>query len=181
VLLPGLLDDYRRVAAWSSSITAGAVDRLDAATPCEGWDVRTLLNHIVDAQRSFAASARGEEVTWRPDAPPELIGDDPAGALDAARADTIAVFSEPGVIERTGITLGAAFGDLLIHTWDLAVATGQDATMPAGLAEQAYAISSAGFSDDQRDGILGPRVEVGADASAQERLLAFSGRDPHAG
>ena len=39
---------------------------------------------------------------------------------------------EPGVIEKTGQALTTALNDLLIHEWDLATATGQDATMPPG-------------------------------------------------
>jgi uncharacterized protein (TIGR03086 family) len=87
-------------------------------------------------------------------------------------------FSQPGVIERTGPALGIAFADQLLHGWDLAKATGQDATMPAGLAEAAYAMVHGRFTDDQRKGVFKPEVQVGADASAQDRLLAYTGRDP---
>ena len=48
----------------------------------------------------------------------------------------LAAFVKPGVIQQSGPALGIALSDLLIHGWDLAKATGQDTTMPAGLADR---------------------------------------------
>ena len=87
-------------------------------------------------------------------------------------------FSEPGVIEKTGPSLGIAFADQLLHSWDLAKATGQDTTMPDGLAEAAYEMIHGRFTDEERVGVFKPEVEVAADASAQDKLLAYTGRDP---
>jgi len=50
--------------------------------------------------------------------------------------------------------------------------------MPDGLAEAAYAAIHGKFTDDQRAGTFGPEVPVPDDASAQDRLLAYTGRDP---
>jgi uncharacterized protein (TIGR03086 family) len=66
----------------------------------------------------------------------------------------------------------------LLHGWDLAKATGQDATMPAGLAEAAYGLIHGAFTEEQRKGVFKPAVEVATTASAQDRLLAYTGRDP---
>jgi hypothetical protein len=88
------------------------------------------------------------------------------------------VFGEPGVIERTGTNLGNIFGDQLIHGWDLAVSTGQDPVMPDGLPEAAFALIEGAFTEEGRRGVLKPAVELPPDASTQDRLLAYSGRDP---
>jgi hypothetical protein len=48
--------------------------------------------------------------------------------------------------------------------------------MPAGLPEAAFEMIHGRFTDDQRQGIFKPEVTVGPDASAQERLLAYTGR-----
>jgi hypothetical protein len=74
--------------------------------------------------------------------------------------------------------LGNVFGDQLIHGWDLAVSTGQDPTMPEGLPEAAYALTLGSWPDEQREGVLKPEIHLAADSSAQEKLLAYSGRDP---
>ncbi len=50
--------------------------------------------------------------------------------------------------------------------------------MPEGLAALAYEMIHGRFSDEQRQGIFKPAVAVAPDASAQDRLLAYTGRDP---
>src|SRR5687768_13426157 len=173
-----LLDLFERGSAWTRSKVAGATDRLGDPTPCDGWEVRTLLDHVVDTLRYFAATGRGEDAELPGPTPPPAIGDDPLGTYDARREETLRAYREPGVIEKTGPSLGIAFADQLIHGWDLAKATGQDAAMPDGLADAAYEMIHGRFTDDQRQGVFGPEVAVGEGASPQERLLAYTGRTP---
>jgi uncharacterized protein (TIGR03086 family) len=174
-----LLDLYERASAWTASKVAGATEKLDAPTPCDEWDVTTLLNHMLDTQRYFAGTARGEDVSPPSPTPPDdLMGDDPDAAFDAARDDVGSAYGAPGVIEKTGPSLGIAFSDLLLHGWDLAKATGQDTTMPEGLAEAAFEMIHGRFTDDQRKGVFKAEVQVPADAPAQSKLLAYTGRDP---
>jgi len=173
-----LLDLYTRASAWTLSKADGAQDALDADTPCDGWDVRTLMNHMLQTQRYFVGSARGEEVAPPGGRPPVLLGPDPSADFRAAREETLAVFGEDGVVDRTGPALGIAACDQLLHGWDLAKATGQDVIMPNGLADAAYEIVHGAFTDDQRQGVFGPEIQVGPDALPQEKLLAFTGRDP---
>jgi uncharacterized protein (TIGR03086 family) len=90
----------------------------------------------------------------------------------------LAAFGEPGAIDKTGPSLGVASSDQLLHGWDLAQATGQDITMPAGLAEAAYQTIHGLFTDDQRKGVFKPAIAVADDASSQDRLLAYTGRQP---
>ncbi len=115
-----LLDLYRRSSEWTMTKSAGSRSRLDAATPCDEWDVRTLLNHMLDTQRYFTRVARGEDSSPPAPTPPELIGDDPVAAFERTRADALRAFGKPGVIEQTGPSLGIAFSDQLLHGWDLA-------------------------------------------------------------
>jgi hypothetical protein len=130
-------------------------------------------------QRHFVGAARGDNVAVSLSGdPPDLLSDDPISDFEEARAETLRIFGEPGVIERTGLALAALFGDQLIHGWDLAVSTGQDATMPEGLPEAAYAIIDGRWPQEQRTGVLKPEVSIAPDSSVQEKLLAYSGRDP---
>jgi uncharacterized protein (TIGR03086 family) len=174
-----LLALYDRASTWTASKVAGATEQLDAPTPCDDWDVATLLSHMLDTQRYFLGAARGEDVAPpSPNPPDDLIGDDPVAAFDAARADVASAYGKPGIIEKTGPSLGIAFSDQLLHGWDLARATGQDATMPDGLPEAAFEMIHGRFTDDQRKGVFKPEVQVAADAPAQDKLLAYTGRDP---
>jgi len=172
------LDLYRRASSWAGEKVAGAAAYLDANTPCDEWDMRVLLSHMIQTQQYFSGVAQGGEVTPPSPHPPDLIGDDPVANFERARADVLRVFAKPGIIEKTGPSLGIAFSDVLVHGWDVARATQQDDTMPEGLPEAAYDMIHGRFTDDQRKGVFKPAVDVTEDASPQERLLAYTGRDP---
>jgi uncharacterized protein (TIGR03086 family) len=178
VMEADLLDLYGRASEWSVGKVRGATARLNTPTGCDEWDVQTLLNHMLDTQRFFVGSARGQEASPPSPTPPNLLTDDPAADFERARAETIATFGAPGVIEKTGPSLGIAFSDQLLHGWDIAKATGQNTTMPAGLPEAAYEIIHGRFTEEQRKGVFKPEVKIAADASPQDRLLAYTGRDP---
>ena len=175
---PDFLSLYERASGWTVDMVAGAERQLDADTPNDGWDVRTLLNHMLETQLYFLGVARGEDASPPSPNPPQVLSDDPSADFEQARAETLRAFAEPGVIEKTGPSLGVAFTDSLLHGWDLAQATGQDATMPDGLAEVAYETIHGRFTEEQRKGVFKPEVEVPDGASAQDKLLAYTGRDP---
>jgi uncharacterized protein (TIGR03086 family) len=176
-----LLDLYSRASEWALGKVKGAANELDSDTPCDKWDVRELMNHMLETQRYFVGSARGEDASPPGQTPPStLLGDDPVSAFKRAREETMSTFGDKDVQEKTGPALGIAFADQLLHGWDLAKATGQDTTMPPGLAEAAYQTIHGKFTDEQRKGVFKPEVKVGDEASAQDKLLAYTGRDPKA-
>ena len=172
-----VLDLYRQASRWTAEKVAAAQD-LDAETPCPGWRVRDLLNHMLDTQRYFARSARGEEATPPAPTPPSLLTDDPTADFERATDELVDAYGRAGVIEKMGPSLGIAFSDQLLHGWDLARATQQDATMPDGLAQAAYDSIHGMFTDEQRTGVFAAEIPVGEDATPQQRLLAYTGRDP---
>ncbi len=173
-----LLDLYARASAWTSTKVAGAESRLDEPSSCDGWSVRTLMSHMLETQKYFVGAARGDDVSPPSPTPADLVSDDPNTDFARARAETLRTFEEPGVIERTGPALGIAFSDQLLHGWDLATSTAQGTTMPEGLPEAAYAIIHGRFTDEQRKGVFKAEIAVGPDSSAQDKLLAYTGRDP---
>jgi uncharacterized protein (TIGR03086 family) len=172
-----LLDLYRQASRWTADKVAGARD-LDATTPCPEWRVRDLLNHMLDTQRYFAGAARGEDAALPAPSPPSLLSDDPSADFARATADVEAAYARDGVLEQMGPALGIAFSDQLLHGWDLARATQQDSTMPDGLAEAAYESIHGRFTEEQRVGVFAPEIPVGDDATPQQRLLGYTGRDP---
>ena len=173
-----LLALYRQAGQWAAEKVAGARD-LEAETPCPEWRVRDLLNHMLDTQRYFAGAARGEKVAPPASTPPSLLTGDPTADFARATAEVADAYAPDGDIERTGPALGIAFSDQLLHGWDLARATNQDAAMPEGLAQAAYDCIHGRFTDEQRKGVFGPEIPVGDDATPQQRLLAYTGRDPN--
>jgi uncharacterized protein (TIGR03086 family) len=173
-----LLGLFERASEWTASKVEGAADQLDASTGCEDWDARTLIDHLVETQRYFTATAKGEDASLPGAMPSPSVGDDPVGVYRAARDETLAAYRAPGVIERTGPSLGIAFADQLVHGWDLAKATGQDATMPDDLAEAAWSMLDGRLTDERRGNAFKPAVDAPDGASTQERLLAYTGRRP---
>jgi uncharacterized protein (TIGR03086 family) len=189
---PEVLDLFDRGTAWTSSRVAGVrLNQLREQTPCTQWDVRALLNHLLAGQRMFVSALGGEAQAAPPQgAVPDLVGEDPHAQYDQARHNTIAAFSEPGALERTipapgGETIGArllgiAFADAVVHGWDLAKATGQDETIPPDLADAAWRLINGRIGPQAR----GPgkpfadEVSVDSDASAQAKLIAYTGRLP---
>ena len=174
-----LLDLYSRASEWALDKVKGAANELDSDTPCDRWDVRELMNHMLETQQYFVGSARGEDASPPGQTPPTtLLGDDPVSDFAHAREETMRTFGDKAVQEKTGPALGIAFSDSLLHGWDLAKATGQDTTMPTGLAEAAYQTIHGKFTDEQRKGVFKPEIQVPDDAPAQDRLLAYTGRAP---
>jgi uncharacterized protein (TIGR03086 family) len=174
-----LLDLYGWASEWTVAKVSGAAKALDAGTPCDEWNVRALMNHMLETQRYFVDAAKGNDASPPSPTPPtDLLGADPVADFTRARSETMRTFGEPGVIEKTGPSLAIASGDMLLHGWDLAKASGQDATMPDGLPEAVFQMIHGRFTDEQRKGIFKPEVAVAADASAQDKLLAYTGRDP---
>ena len=185
--LIGLFD---RATAWTASKIAAADGQREAATPCDEWNVARLLDHLLDGQAIFAAGAAGAVVGPPIGDPPRLAGNDPAAQYETARQATIASYSRPGVLAGTVNTpvgpmpaaqfLGIGVCDQLIHGWDLARGTHQDATMPPELAAAAWQMLGGRISDDNRGPgkIFKMPVPVPEDASVQAKLLAYTGRQP---
>jgi uncharacterized protein (TIGR03086 family) len=173
-----LLDLYRRASEWTATKVDGATKELDASTTCPGWNVRTLMSHMLETQKYFVDAAEGRDASPPSPTPPDLVGDDPVKDFHEVRAQTVRTFSQPGIIEKTGPALGIAFSDQLLHGWDLATSTGQDAAMPEGLPDAAYTMIHGRFTEEQRVGVFAPEVTIPPDSSAQDKLLAYTGRDP---
>lgn len=162
---------------------------LGDATPCEGWDVRALLNHVVGGLWMFAGALGGEDMTGRT-SDRDLLGDDPAGAFDAARAAALDAWNADGALDRTvtitagqmpsTVALRVALMEAVVHGWDLAKATGQDHGINPMVAAAMLDGMRKAVTDDQRGPgkFFDPEVKVPEDAPIEEQLVAFLGRTP---
>jgi uncharacterized protein (TIGR03086 family) len=162
-------------------------DQMDAATPCEQFQVRDLLGHFVGNLDAVAGGLRGEPMPDELAPRPEMLGGDPGAVYDKVTADLVAAAREPGAMERV---LRVPFGDvpapvllqfvafdLLMHSWDLARATGQSVSAPDDLVAAADGFARQVIAPEWRDGTtFAAETEAPPSASALERLVAFSGR-----
>ncbi len=181
---------HRRALDATHKIVAGIQpDQWTLPTPDEGWDVRALLNHIVSGNLwavELTAGQTIDEVGDRLDG--DMLGDDPLGAYDASAQAAAAAFEVAGALDAQcavsygpvpgSVYAGHRFIDVLIHGWDLAIATGQDATLDTALVAACLAVVEPQAGLMQASGSYGSHVDAPADADPQTRLLALLGRRP---
>lgn len=180
--------EYDRVLAQVSD------DDLSKPTPCEGWSVRDVVNHLIQSNQAVAAMVRG---CSRQEAMAIFGAEGPQGdvaalrvAHDAQVADQLAAFSEDGALGRTAhhvmgdiptsMLLGFRVGDHTVHAWDLARAIGVDETLDAELVSLNYErmlpmqpmLAGSGVFGEGSTGSLPD------DVSLQDKLLDLTGRRP---
>ena len=176
-------DCYQRAVARATEVARGVTsNQLGAPTPCREWTVQDLLDHLAGGTTYLATALGGAESP----APVPATADD----LAAGYGRCVALLAEPGALEHRSMSpLGfewsgmeataGTFMDVLIHTWDLATATGQDPQLDPDLVDACIAMFLPEMPERGRaGGIIGPAVPVGADAPPLDRLLGAMGRQP---
>lgn len=152
--------------------------------PCEGWVARDVVRHLVEWMPGLFLESAGLPVPKGP-----AVDDDPVGAWRAVDDAIQAALEDPQAAQRVTETRAGRMTleqlvemtglmDVLVHTWDLARATGQDESLDpdevhaflVGIEPWDAALRSSGH--------YGARVPVPADADEQSRLIAFTGRRP---
>lgn len=173
-----MIDRYTAVSDTFNERVAGVVD-WDAPAPCEGWVALDVVRHLAEWLPGFFS---GWDVSF-----PAATGDPVADWL-AVDATIRSGLADPEVAARTRDTpmgpktFAEAVGtfclsDVLVHTWDLARATGQDETLDAGEVHDAY-VGMLPADEVIRGEHFGPKVAVPDDADEQTKLIAFLGRTP---
>ena len=185
-LMGGPADEHRRIAgAFTATVEGTAPAAWDNPAPPEGWVARDVVRHLVEWFPAFLQGATGITLPAGPS-----VDDDPVGAWRTQTDAVQALLDDPATAEREHdlphlgtMTLGQAIdmiytGDVFLHRWDLARATGQDETLdPDKCAEMLEGMLPM---DEvlRQSGHYGPRVDVPDDADVQTKLLAFIGRTP---
>jgi len=165
-------------------------EQLADPTPCDGWLVHDLIDHIVGAADFFAdiaergSSAEGRE--W-----PSYSSADFIATFGQQASRVVAAFTAPGAMERimllpTGPAPGSrciqvATGEIFVHGWDLAKAAGQampsdEEVAEALLCSDWLSLCAAVRNDDPS--VFAPELHVAPEAPAADRLAGFLGRDP---
>ncbi len=178
---------YAAATAWATHLLEGVTDdQLDAPTPCDEFDVRTLAGHLIATAGRAVALGEGTDVFAVP-----RIADthDAAGYADlVARAQEMwaddsklaAMVKVPwGEVPGAGALWGYV-NETLVHGWDLAVATGQPAEADPSVVEPVLTIARRFIPAEIRAesevpfaAVVEPRPEAGP----TERLANWSGRD----
>ncbi|SNS69021.1 TIGR03086 family protein [Asanoa hainanensis] len=159
--------------------------RLAAPTPCADWDVRTLVNHLLQVGSALALAGRGGPVPgelWTT----ELVDDgfaarfatDAAAAFEGWATPPAAPISMGGHEMPPAAVAAMLAADLTIHGWDLARATNQDYEPDPAAVDLTARFMAEMAEQGRAMGIFAPPVPVTPDVGPFATVLAVSGRDP---
>jgi len=165
-------------------------DQWSAATPCSEWDVATLVDHLIDEQLWVPPLMSGHDLGAADvivKTEKRTLGNDRIAAWDAAALSSRRAFGEPGALDREvalsrGPTKAADYLaemilDAVVHAWDLGRAVGYREPLAAELVRYALA-GVESYGDLSASGVFNAPVAVPDDSSAEDRLIALTGRDP---
>lgn len=158
----------KMVQGWSTIVPAGPDDQRPAAFHPHGY--------VFDAWFFDPA------LQLQPD-------DDPAEVWAARRSAVLAALDEPGATDVEARSpwghdtvdefLGLAFYDPLVHSWDLAVSTGQDPFLDPALVDKALALLADPGEGRNLHQPMSLAEPLSGDATGPaDRLIALCGRDP---
>lgn len=202
---PGFTDPrpiLDRALAVGARVIAGVrPDQLTAPTPCPEMDVHTMLVHLVGVLDRIAALGNGVDPFSVTETSAPDDGWPDAWASAGARA--VAAWSDDAVLDRPmalpwiqgsgAEVLTSYFSEITVHTWDLAMATGQqpdwdESVVDAALgARQVLPATNRRALFEEISAAMGlpevampfaEAVAVPSDAPAIDRLVAWNGRDP---
>jgi uncharacterized protein (TIGR03086 family) len=183
--------DFGPQAAEVARVVAGVRDdQLTGPTPCAGTSVAAMLDHLVGLTVAFRLAAEKAPLAGGPSADADNLPADWRVRLPMQLDGLVAAWQHPtaweGSAEAGGVRMPApamavvALNEVLVHGWDLAVATGQE-YRPDPDAVRAcfdFGVDFAKGAPEARDQIYGPVVPVPDDAPLFDRLLGLTGRDP---
>lgn len=186
--------DLTHPAEQLATLVAGVTDQqLDDPTPCQEMPVRTLLAHVLGLAQAFAdaaAKVTGPGTDTPPDPSATALPDDwrteiPVrlrGLVDAwADADAWQGETTAGGITMPAEDMGFVVNnELVLHGWDLAVATDQPYEVAEPNLDASWVmVFNTPDNPDARAGLFGPRLPVSDGAPLMDRVLAGAGRDPY--
>lgn len=166
-------------------------------TPDSDWSVADLVAHLVDEHRWAVPLLHGLDLDTaaivvdasRPVDVDGGVGADLAQAWLEAAAGSADAFSAADVQTRTvalsrgatsvSVYLSEMIFDLVVHAWDLGTALDFAEPLPDGVVAAAWG-QVADAEDLSSSGLFDAPVSVPDDAPLIDRLVARTGRDPHA-
>src|SRR3712207_4778824 len=183
--------DLAPTVAEAARVVAGVRDdQLTGPTPCTEMSVAALLDHLDGLALAFRLAAEKAPAGGATEPSAAKLTPDWRTRIPARLDELAAAWREPGAwdgeTEVGGVRMSGGeaglvgLNEVLVHGWDLAVATGQQYSADP-VAAQACLDLAQGFAaaaPEARDSIYGPVVPVAADAPVLDRLLGQAGRDP---
>jgi uncharacterized protein (TIGR03086 family) len=167
-------------------------DQLTAPTPCSKTTLGDLLDHVDGLSLAFTAAAlkSPEGGSQGPSADASRLGADWRTRIPGRLALLADAWRDPeawtGMTQAGGLDLPGdvagvvALDEIVVHGWDIAVASGQSYACEPQLAQATYAFVQASVAQNPHGtpGLFGPPVPVPDNAPLLDRLIGLAGRDP---
>jgi len=183
------VDLHRESLVVASTYVARLTDAdLDRATPCETWDLRQLLEHMVGQHAGFAEVVRTGSAgahAYHPlpfsTASWQTSVDNLVGAFAAAdlASKVVEIELHPTQPLPIAVLVQAQLLDTVVHTWDIAAALGESYTPDPDVIDAVLRIAEP-IPDDERRERPGAAFAhaLAFDGTTWERTLALLGRAP---
>ncbi len=179
-------------AVVSDVVRAVRDEHLAVQTPCAGWSVATVLDHLAGLSIAFTDAARGDLEAGNRAPSPDATHLDPRfrSSTPVALAALAAAWRDPsawsGMTRAGGVDLPGevaglvALNEVVVHGWDLAAASGQTYQPPVAAVEAALPFVTASVQENPEGtpGLFQAPLLVPDGARPLERLLRLTGRDP---
>ena len=151
-------------------------EQWETATPCDEFNVRQLCEHAAGAQVGLMAELVGADVAEGAEWP--AVYQAVTSAMSAESVSGMTTHPMMGEVPKARL-VGIAVSDLTVHTWDLARGLGTDDTLPEACVTAVHEGLQQFPAEMMRaPGMFNDIVEVANDASAQDKMIAFTGRQP---
>lgn len=162
---------------------------LPRPTPCSGWDLETLLDHLTDSIAVLHEAITTAGASARAAPPHPGPGRDPVARLRGQAVRLLGACAAAGPAERL-VAIGdreltasmvAVTGalEVTVHGWDIAAACAAPRPVPPGLAAVLLPIAPLLVTPGSRPGLFAGPVRLPGPACPGDRLVAFLGRQPY--
>ncbi|MGQ0846972.1 MAG: TIGR03086 family metal-binding protein [Sporichthyaceae bacterium] len=176
-----ILDRYRGLADdLTARVMSARPNAWDNPSPCEGWTALQVMDHVIGNSRAALDRLHNREHVSRPVT-------DVVAEWSTARNQVEQALLDP---TQAAAPVETPFGampfetfvgrfmclDMLVHTWDVARATGGDEQIDAEAAAAALAQLRPLDAQLRSPGLFGPAVEPPPGADVVVELMCFVGR-----
>jgi len=166
----GIAELHLAVCRRFGEAVASADGKWDRRTPCDAWDARAVLEHVIGFHDVLLLRPLG----LKPERP-----DDPRARWQVTYESLTKAFESSAAKQLDAYRLVPNLTrDVLVHCWDLARAVGADDRLDLRWCELCYAGLPVDPNAMVASGMFDVPVAVSSGSDAQARLLARLGRDP---
>ncbi|MEL7157280.1 MAG: TIGR03086 family metal-binding protein [Actinomycetota bacterium] len=169
---------------FDATVARAPADSWTNPSPCEGWTAADVLAHNIGMNKMITGFTQGTNSRG----PAHDLPTDPLGQWRDSLQELLAALDTKGALQSVAKTpwgempvdrfLGFAWVDPVVHTWDLAKATGQDPIVDEALAARGAAQLEKAGDAIRGEHTFGAAVAPADDAAPIDRLAAVAGRNP---